>query len=88
MVRNGEHFEVESLSEFGIFGTFLCRGNEVLINQASGHLVRTKVNKFFQNHLLHNGAACWHGVCDASSPQREQRGPVVAETMLKFRAFH
>ncbi len=46
LVRNGDHFEVESLSEFGTFGTFLCRGSEVLINQESGHLVRTKVHKF------------------------------------------
>ena len=43
MVREGSSFEVDSLSELGIFGTFLSRGNEVLINKQAGHLVRTKV---------------------------------------------
>ena len=46
MVRKGEHFEMDSLSELGIFGTFLSHGSEVLINKEAGHLVRTKVRTF------------------------------------------
>lgn len=44
MVREGASFEVESLSELGIFGTFLSQGSNVLINKQAGHLVRTKVS--------------------------------------------
>ena len=43
MVRNGKMIEVESLSELGIYGTYLRRGKEVIINRQAGHLVRTKV---------------------------------------------
>ena len=43
MVRQGKLSEVDSLSELGIYGTFLRRGEEVLFNKEAGHLVRTKV---------------------------------------------
>ncbi len=35
--------EVDSLSELGIYGTFLRKGDKVLLNREAGHLVRTKV---------------------------------------------
>ena len=43
MVREGKLSEVDSLSELGIYGTFLRRGSETLLNREAGHLVRTKV---------------------------------------------
>lgn len=43
MVREGKLSEVGSLSELGIYGTFLRRGDDVLFNKEAGHLVRTKV---------------------------------------------
>jgi len=42
LVRNGEWAEADTLSELGIYGTFLRRGKEVLLNEEVGHLVRTK----------------------------------------------
>lgn len=42
MVRNGHAQEIESLSELGIYGTFLRKGNKILLNEEAGHLVRTK----------------------------------------------
>ena len=43
IVRKGQPLEIESLSELGIFGTFLRQGDKVLVNKEAGHLVRTKV---------------------------------------------
>lgn len=42
MVRLGRASQVETLSELGIYATFLRRGDEVLLNSEAGHLVRTK----------------------------------------------
>ncbi|KAK9815717.1 hypothetical protein WJX72_008516 [[Myrmecia] bisecta] len=44
MIREGKVVEVDSLSELGIYGTFLRRGDQVLLNRESGHLVRTKAS--------------------------------------------
>ena len=43
MVREGELLETDTLSELGIFGSFLRRGDTVLLNKEAGHLIRTKV---------------------------------------------
>ncbi len=43
MVREGQLLETDTLSELGIFGAFLRRGNKVLLNNEAGHLIRTKV---------------------------------------------
>ena len=43
MVREGELLETDTLSELGIFGAFLRRGDQVLLNNEAGHLIRTKV---------------------------------------------
>ncbi len=51
MVRNGQMIEVDSLSELGIYGTYLRRGDSVIINRQAGHLVRTKV-PFFTAKIL------------------------------------
>ena len=42
MVREGKATEGESLSELGIYGTFVRHGDEVLLNNEAGHLLRTK----------------------------------------------
>ena len=42
LVRNGQWQEAETLSELGIYGTFVRHNNAVVVNQQSGHLVRTK----------------------------------------------
>lgn len=46
MVRRGELLETDAVSEVGVYGTFLRRGDEVLLNEEAGHLVRTKVRYF------------------------------------------
>lgn len=53
-MRRGELLQIESLSELGIFGTFLRRGDELLVNKEAGHLVRTKVDALSAPmHALH-----------------------------------
>ena len=42
MAREGRATEVESLSELGIYSTFVRQGSAVLLNRAAGHLLRTK----------------------------------------------
>lgn len=42
MVRLGKATETETLSELGIYGTYLRKGDELLLNREAGHLVRTK----------------------------------------------
>lgn len=42
LLREGQVLEVDSLSELGIYGTFVRRGERVLLNREAGHLVRTK----------------------------------------------
>ena len=42
MLRLGAVVEGDTLSELGVYGTFLRRGDEVLLNREAGHLVRTK----------------------------------------------
>ena len=44
MLRDGQLLEAESLSELGVYGTFIRRGDDVLLNRQAGHLVRTKVS--------------------------------------------
>ncbi|KAI8475146.1 MAG: glutathione synthetase [Monoraphidium minutum] len=44
MARQGAWSEEETLSELGIYGTFLRKGREVLLNENAGHLVRTKAS--------------------------------------------
>lgn len=43
MVREGQLLETDTLSELGIFGALLRRGDKVLLNREAGHLIRTKV---------------------------------------------
>ena len=42
LLRNGEILEVDTLSELGIYGTFVRRGDRVILNEEAGHLIRTK----------------------------------------------
>ena len=47
MIREGKLSEVDSISELGIYGVFLRKGSEIILNEEAGHLVRTKVNFSF-----------------------------------------
>ncbi len=42
LLREGKTIEVDTLSELGIYGTFVRRGDRVILNREAGHLVRTK----------------------------------------------
>ncbi|KAJ9512241.1 hypothetical protein QJQ45_012796 [Haematococcus lacustris] len=42
LVRAGQWAEADTLSELGVYGVFLRRGDQVLLNAEAGHLVRTK----------------------------------------------
>ncbi|KAG2487617.1 hypothetical protein HYH03_013756 [Edaphochlamys debaryana] len=42
LVRNGQWQQSDTLSELGIYGTFVRHNDKVLVNQQAGHLVRTK----------------------------------------------
>ena len=44
MVRKGKAIETDTLSELGIYGTYLRHGSSVLFNHEVGHLVRTKAS--------------------------------------------
>lgn len=41
-LRNGELSELETLSELGVYGGYLRVGEEVVMNEGGGHLLRTK----------------------------------------------
>ncbi|CAM0135686.1 unnamed protein product [Umbelopsis sp. WA50703] len=42
MVREGQLIEGDVISELGIYGTFLHDGNQAVLNELAGHLLRTK----------------------------------------------
>ena len=42
LVRNGKCIYEDTISEFGVFGVFLEVSGEVLLNESSGYLMRTK----------------------------------------------
>lgn len=44
MVREGQVVEADTLSELGIFGYLVRRGDKVLHNKGAGHMMRTKVS--------------------------------------------
>ena len=62
MVREGELLETDTLSELGIFGAFLRRGDKVLLNKESGHLIRTKVQ------TLHSISKLMKVYCKCAAP--------------------
>ncbi|PVU89602.1 hypothetical protein BB561_005268 [Smittium simulii] len=41
-LRNGEMEVVESISELGVYGIYVANNEEVLVNKAGGHLLRSK----------------------------------------------
>jgi len=51
-LRHGVAWEGEVVSEYGHFGVFLARGEEILLNRGVGYLVRTK------NMNMHEGGIC------------------------------
>lgn len=42
MLRKGQLVQAETVSEVGIYGTLVRRGEQELLNREAGHLVRTK----------------------------------------------
>ncbi len=44
MVRRGIAVEADTLSELGVFGVWVRRGQEVVLDAEAGHLVRTKAS--------------------------------------------
>ena len=42
MVRRGQAVEADTLSELGVYSTYVRRGDTVLLSAEAGHLVRTK----------------------------------------------
>eukprot|EP01024_Parvocaulis_polyphysoides_P041719 TRINITY_DN38292_c0_g1_i1.p1 TRINITY_DN38292_c0_g1~~TRINITY_DN38292_c0_g1_i1.p1 ORF type:complete len:387 (-),score=71.04 TRINITY_DN38292_c0_g1_i1:30-1058(-) len=45
LVRRGEWMETDALSELGIYGTFVRKGeDDILLNSTAGHLIRTKAS--------------------------------------------
>ena len=41
-VRKGKHVEEDCVSELGVYGAFVKAGDQVLMNECCGHLLRTK----------------------------------------------
>ena len=62
MLRDGQLLEAESLSELGVYGTFVRQGDDVLLNKQAGHLVRTKVSS--------------HWLVELFCPLQHKAGPV------------
>lgn len=44
----------DTISELGIFGTYVRKGNEICLNQSAGHLLRTKVFQIRRNFELNS----------------------------------
>lgn len=42
LIREGQSLEEDVISELGIFGVYLAHEEETILNQAAGHLLRTK----------------------------------------------
>ncbi|GBF95516.1 glutathione synthetase [Raphidocelis subcapitata] len=74
LLRNGAWAEEESLSELGIYGTFLRKGEEVLLNRNAGHLVRTKTSTSNEG-----GVAAGFAVLDSPLLARPGEGLLPAE---------
>lgn len=60
LVRGGEAMEAEVVSEIGRFGVFLAKGDEILLNQDAGSLVRTK-----QKDVKEGGVSAGYGFLDS-----------------------
>ena len=44
MLRDGKLLDTDSISELGIFGYLVRRGDKLIANKQSGHMIRTKVS--------------------------------------------
>ena len=42
LLRGGQTFEADTVSELGIFSVFLGDGNTCIVNEVAGHMLRTK----------------------------------------------
>ena len=51
MVRDGKLLDTDSISELGIFGYLVRRGDKLIANKQSGHMIRTKVSCIRSNVL-------------------------------------
>ncbi|CAK8684767.1 unnamed protein product [Clavelina lepadiformis] len=55
------HQKVQAISELGIFGVILARGNDVIENYSAGHLLRSKSHE-------HNDGGIGSGLAVLDSP--------------------
>lgn len=62
MVRNGVVRLTKAISEVGMFGRLVCKGNEVYLNDYAGYLVRTK-----SADSNEGGVAAGYAVLDSAS---------------------
>ena len=82
MIREGNLSEVNSISELGIYGTFVRKGNKILLNQESGHLVRTKAcfKPLMQGILDHAHALLY----SSDSADKEGRRTFARSTVVQM----
>ncbi|BBN00343.1 glutathione synthase [Marchantia polymorpha subsp. ruderalis] len=60
LVRRGAYSAEKTVSELGIFGAYVRNGDRVILNEQSGHLLRTKVS-----HSNEGGVASGYAVLDS-----------------------
>lgn len=61
-LRNGEFSWAESLSELGVYGVAVRKGEEILMNKTAGYLLRTKLASSDEG-----GVAAGFAVLDSAS---------------------
>lgn len=49
MLKKGQCTVDDTLSELGIYGTFIRKGNDVILNNVAGQMMRTKVLLIINN---------------------------------------
>jgi len=62
LVRKGQAVECATLSELGVYGTYLRVGDAVRVNETVGHLVRTKTATSNEGGVA-AGFACLDSPC-------------------------
>ena len=62
MVRRGQLSAVNAVSELGLFGALVVNGDEVVVNEYSGYLVRTK-----SKDSNEGGVAAGYAVIDSAA---------------------
>jgi hypothetical protein len=42
LIRRGDAIEVDALSELGVYSVLVSKGDQIVVNEFAGHLLRTK----------------------------------------------